>query len=1441
MLQAKPKMIMQQQVSKDFKFTKSSTSFNPINTLFGNQQTPILQNNLSIPIYKGHFINFHHEKIKFDDSITLSGIEEGFLYFVFNQRFLRFYFYSPIQADLNYYYNTDDKKYKFPLRIKEQQIYHTEYISAVAFQCQDELWTMAIASEFYIFLYTFRGDLDNFQMLKKGFNINGEIVNQIIFYQENLIYGGNLGFLTCKSIDTAQNYTSQIKERIKKQFNRIFKDFTPWATTQGLIQLQVQEEFNICFGLFEQYDQDDNVCDTYVVIYDIGLKDQQFTEIIRIKQSNIYNYNAELKNTFDITNLKFQHVNFEKQWHTNNILMIITTQDQLQIYFTFEVQDRSLNDVNLYQSRFNNLNCTQNQIKLKSEYQISQIKYPYMKFDQEIPYGVCLDESRIQYKQKEMLNIQQNQQLKSVYKDEQIALYHFDNYLIAQFIDFAHIQYIKNLEQQLSKYNSYNQLQYTLYRDSSKEAIENIQLHSVDSNQEIPKNIYNIGKFSIKKIFNHSDVNESQLYNLPEHYVCIAGHTIEFIVKMRPIDCFFTAIKVTHYDFINQNYEDFPLEKLIRAFGIEESCSQILQIIIQEDSLFYINVELQQQYQFDLQKAYQRIHFSENIQKFFDDNERIPLWVTGQVYVSKGSIIKDKAMRAYFSLVKRSLLSEDRNQKSKKVFSTTQLIWKILAPLTTKKFIDEKVYNLESNRPIESYSIEQLQMVYKQIDKLLKLFDNEPNYFQKKKHQIVESSQEEQIEHQNYKKGFNKQIYESFDLSSKLDITRSTNYSDQSLFQSVNVDIEHTQMKGLYEYCLQVKQLLSFFIYFFGDLNGIRNIINSYSNKQQLFDLSVKSILNGESSSLLTLKQLMIHIIKSDKQKFRDMASYMHINFSEYFTIQDFKISLAQNLFDEILQFATQKNIIKLNPNEQIHEKIKRILKLSKAPQITFEKVLEKREIFIYYKELQDELQEQLKEALKSVEEVIFAISHSYLSQSFLNYMYPFGTFRFYIQFLAQKCSQSEKDQFDDQYRICFLDLIQQYNNLIQYYQDPPKGLTKTQVYDILKDSLEILNKYQLITATEVILNGLIKQKLKEFIVFIDYNQDLELQCNELEKLQIQKQQLLIKSVKGDNQSVFLLIQLLLKLAQFSLAENSEMTLEDIEAVLPLRKRLRYVFKAQEFIKSSQKNDLQNDILQFEKQAIDLSKLLFLQDIMYDYIITNDNEGYLSQKRKILIEILDCNVIMQFFEDNNIFFGQILCMDYLEVKQQKQLYNEYFIDQVWTDFIIQAYQESNIWPSEIFKMQMKLVLENLQNKQKYIRVQKMTEIFELVNCKECQEQQITQLSTWFFFEILLNHNISEIELAQIYVNNFINYVMVQDNVAYEKLQIEQLHIYKLQLVQQILILLNVIKKNKHDKTKLIQLVTQFKNAFKNEYNQFIDDEVYDQTAIENLRKQIDSL
>ncbi|CAD8102059.1 unnamed protein product [Paramecium primaurelia] len=1444
MLHAKPKTQTQQALFQDLKSKKSSTSFSPINTLFGNQQTINIPNNLSIPLYKGHFVNFHHEQIRINDNCSLSGIQDGFLYFVVNEKTMQFYFFSPLHDDLNYYYNTDDKKYKFPIRFKEQLINHVDYITAVGFQQVDDVWTMAIASEFYIFLYTFTGDLDNFQMLKQGFNVNGEIINQVIFYQDNLIYGGSSGTLTCKSIDSAQNYTTQLKEKIKKQFNRIFKDLTPWSSQQGLIQLEVQEEFNICYGLFEKLDKDENVEDTFIIIYDIGLQGELFQEIITIKQSYLYNSNQEFKNAFDYHNLQFYHVFFERQYQTNKIVLIITTKDQLQLYLQFELQDRTINEINEYKLRISNSNVTQQQfIKLKPEFQVIQVKNPYMKIDTVIPYGVCLDESRIQYKQKEMLTIQQNQILKSVYKEEQLSLFHLDNYIIAQFLDMAHIQYFRSLEQQITKYNSYNQIQYSIYRDTSKDAIEKIDLHG-QNGHGIPKSTYNIGKMTVNRLFNHFDINEAQLYNLPEHFICIADHTIEFIVRMRPIDCFFTAIKVTHYDFIDSIDADFPLEKLVRAFGIEESCAQILQIIIQEEQNFYINVELQHQYQLDLQKAYQRIHYSENIQKFFDDNEKIPIWVTGQVYVRKGAIIKEKALKAYFALIKRSLINEDRNQKSKKVSSTTSLIWKIIAPLTTKKFINEKVYNLECNKPIESYSIQQLQTVFKQIEKLIKLFENESNYYQQVKNQRHDLQIEEQNQFQNYKNGFSKYIYETFEQSTRLDISRSTNYSDQSLAVSVNVDVEYNQMKVLFSYCKQIKQLLQFLIYFFGELQGIRNIINSYQNKTQLFDLSIKSVLSGDTVGNLTLKQLMIHIIKSDKTKFRETAQFMNYHFPDFFTDKDFKISLVQNLFDEILTFAAQKNLIKLNPNEQIHEKIKRILKLSKTPQITIDKVLEKKEIFLYYKDLQPELQDQLLEALKLIEEVAILIDHSYMTQCFQNYMYPFATFKFYVQYLAQKCQQQEKDQSNNEYCNCIMDLIQQFTNLIQYYLNPPKGLNKAQTKEILIESLQLLNQFKLIKPTEAIANNIIKYQLKEFIQYIDYNQEMDLQCNnDLEKLQMQKKQFLAKAVKGNHEVYPQLIQILLKLAQFSLSQCPEMNLEDIQIKLPIKKRLRYVNKAQEFIRTFHKNTQGIDINEVEKQAQDLSKQLFLQDIMYDFVISNEgeNQSYHTEKRKILMDILDCKIILQFFEDNNIYFGQLLCLDYLEHSQGIQLCTQDKVEQLWINFLLSSYEESNGWPTDVLKRQMKLLFENLINNNKYIQLQKMTQTIELINTKQCQEQQITQLSTWLFFEILLSHDIREIDLARIYVKHYLDHIQILNNPLYQNLQIEQIQTYKLQLIQQILILFDALKKLKYDQQQTSSLINQFRNAFENDYRNLKDDELYDAKVIEQIKIRIDSL
>lgn len=60
----------------------------------------------AIPIYKGLFVNFHQEEIRLDESVQLSGIEDGFAFIVLNEQIIQFYFYSPLHEDLNFYYNT---------------------------------------------------------------------------------------------------------------------------------------------------------------------------------------------------------------------------------------------------------------------------------------------------------------------------------------------------------------------------------------------------------------------------------------------------------------------------------------------------------------------------------------------------------------------------------------------------------------------------------------------------------------------------------------------------------------------------------------------------------------------------------------------------------------------------------------------------------------------------------------------------------------------------------------------------------------------------------------------------------------------------------------------------------------------------------------------------------------------------------------------------------------------------------------------------------------------------------------------------------------------------------------------------------------------------------------------------------------------------------------
>lgn len=51
---------------------------------------------------------------------------------------------------------------------------------------------------------------------------------------------------------------------------------------------------------------------------------------------------------------------------------------------------------------------------------------------------------------------------------------------------------------------------------------------------------------------------------------------LEFLIQMRPVDHFFMALKATHIDFISSNDCDLPVERLVQAYGIEESCCLML-------------------------------------------------------------------------------------------------------------------------------------------------------------------------------------------------------------------------------------------------------------------------------------------------------------------------------------------------------------------------------------------------------------------------------------------------------------------------------------------------------------------------------------------------------------------------------------------------------------------------------------------------------------------------------------------------------------------------------------------------------------------------------------------------------------------------------------------------------------------------------------------------
>lgn len=98
---------------------------------------------------------------------------------------------------------------------------------------------------------------------------------------------------------------------------------------------------------------------------------------------------------------------------------------------------------------------------------------------------------------------------------------------------------------------------------------------------------------------------------------------------------------MTHLTCIAKNDNPtLPLEEFIQAYGMFETAALTLQLIIQQDSDFYLSVDLEKELLIRVTTSlsqHDRVTFNDQHQ------ELTPVWVVGNVYVLKGDYILTKA------------------------------------------------------------------------------------------------------------------------------------------------------------------------------------------------------------------------------------------------------------------------------------------------------------------------------------------------------------------------------------------------------------------------------------------------------------------------------------------------------------------------------------------------------------------------------------------------------------------------------------------------------------------------------------------------------------------------------------------------------------------------------------------------------------------------------
>jgi hypothetical protein len=120
---------------------------------------------------------------------------------------------------------------------------------------------------------------------------------------------------------------------------------------------------------------------------------------------------------------------------------------------------------------------------------------------------------------------------------------------------------------------------------------------------------------------------------------------LHFLARLRPVDFLFMAVKVTHIDYIHRTDPELPLERFVRAYGVHETCSMLLQVLTQE--YFFVNVDFEKDLQLQVNAVIQKHERMPMMEKFFDTIETTPNWVVGRIYTLKAANLRAKALKLY--------------------------------------------------------------------------------------------------------------------------------------------------------------------------------------------------------------------------------------------------------------------------------------------------------------------------------------------------------------------------------------------------------------------------------------------------------------------------------------------------------------------------------------------------------------------------------------------------------------------------------------------------------------------------------------------------------------------------------------------------------------------------------------------------------------------------